>query len=137
MPYKNHRHISVYLQEKFHAQIQELAASQKKSINKMINELLKIGLNKRHEEILGLEQITKSIKADLQLQRDELRKQSNRIASLLSKIGLHAIAGRYQTTYVHAKITDGDTAKKTGDHAWKYAVSKLKEKVDKDNDSEE
>jgi hypothetical protein len=137
LPFKFKRHQSIYLDEKLDRQVSDTAASEKKSKNKMINELIRIGLAKRQEEIFALDQIARAIKADLQLQRDELRKQSNRIASLLSKIGLHAIAGRYQTTYVHAKITDGDTAKKTGDHAWKYAVSKLKEKVDKDNDSEE
>lgn len=137
MPFKFKRHQSIYLDEKLDRQVSDTAASEKKSKNKIINELIRIGLAKRQEEIFALDQIAKAIKADLQLQRDELRKQSNRMASLLSKIGLHAIAARYQTTYVHAKITDGDTAKKTGDHAWQYAVSKLKEKVDKDNDSEE
>jgi len=87
--------------------------------------------------MLGLDEIARTIKADLQLTRDSIRSQSNRIATLLSKIGLHAIAGRYQTTYIHALLTDGETAKKNGESGWQYAVSKLKETADKRNDRKE
>lgn len=137
MPYKRHKHISIYLTEKFYAQLQELAGSEKASINKLVNELLKIGIAKRHEEIYGLEQIARAIKADLQLERDELKKQSNRLASLLSRIGLYAIASRYQTIHVHAKVTDNSTAKKTADACWKHAVEKLRGKGETDDDSKE
>jgi len=47
---------------------------ERKAVNKTINELVKTGLSKRQEDILGLEQIANAIKADLQLQRDELRR---------------------------------------------------------------
>jgi diphthamide synthase (EF-2-diphthine--ammonia ligase) len=136
VPYKFHKHLSIYMKEESYSKIQELAALEKKSMNKMLNELIKIGLSKRQEEILGLDQIARAIKADIQLQRDELKKQSNRISSLLSKIGLYAIANRYQTTYLHSRVTDRATAKKTADQGWKYAVDKLKEKVDIKDDSE-
>jgi hypothetical protein len=137
MPYKNHKHQSIYLDEKLDKRITDAAVSEKKSKNKMINELIRIGLSKRDEEMLGLEAIAKSIKADLQLQRDELRKQSNRIATLLSKVGLHSIAARYQVTHIHAKLTDGEAAKKNAESGWQYAVSKLKETARESDDSKE
>jgi hypothetical protein len=137
VPYKYHKHQSIYLDEKLDKRISDIAVSEKKSKNKMINELIRIGLSKRDEEIFGLEAIAKTMKADIQLTRDEIRRQSNRIASVLSRVGLHAIAGRYQTTYVHAKITDDNTAKKTADQGWKYAIGKIKEKTDSEDDSKE
>lgn len=133
MRFKDKKHQSIYLDSKCFAQIQDIASSEKKSVNKIINELVKTGLSKRQEDILGLEQIANAIKADLQLQRDELRRQSNRIASLLHKVGLHAIANRYQTTYLHARVTDSDTAKKTADTGWNYAIEKLRERIEDDS----
>lgn len=137
MPYKYHKHQSIYLDEKLDKRITDAAVSEKKSKNKMINELIRIGLSKRDEEMLGLEAIAKTIKADIQLTRDEIKRQSNRIATVLLRVGLHAIAGRYQTTYTHAKITDNETAKKIADQGWKYAVEKIKKKTDAGDDSKE
>lgn len=137
MPYKYHKHQSIYLDEKLDKRISDAAVSEKKSKNKMINELIRIGLSKRDEDIFGLESIAKTMKADLQLTRDEIRKQSNRIATVLLRVGLHAIAGRYQTTYAHAKITDSETARKVSDLCWKYAIEKIKEKTDSEDDSKE
>lgn len=137
MPYKYHKHQSIYLDEKLDKRITDAAVSEKKSKNKMINELIRIGLSKRDEDIFGLEAIAKTMKADLQLTRDEIRRQSNRIATVLLRVGLHAIAGRYQTTYAHAKITDNETAKKISDLCWKYAIEKIKEKTDVGDDSKE
>ena len=136
MRFNDKKHQSIYLDSKCFTQIQDIASSEKKSINRIINELLRIGISKRQEDILGLDQIANAIKADLQLQRDELRRQTNRLAGLLHKVGLHAIAARYQTTYLHARVTDSDTAKKTADTGWNYAIEKLREKVDKADDSE-
>ena len=93
MPFKFKRHQSIYLDEKLDKRITDAAVSEKKSKNKMINELIRIGLSKRDEEMMGLEAIAKSMKADLQLTRDEIKRQSNRIATLLLRVGLHAIAG--------------------------------------------
>lgn len=137
MPYKLRRHVSIYPDEKFFAQLQEIASAEKVSLNRLILELAKIGLSKRQEEVFGIDQIARSIKADLQLQRDVLKKQSNRLASLLTRIGLHSVAARYQVTHIHARLTDGETAKKNAESGWQYAVSKIKEKVDKDNDTKE
>jgi hypothetical protein len=137
VPYKYHKHQSIYLDEKLDKRISDAAVSEKKSKNKMINELIRIGLSKRDEDIFGLESIAKTMKADLQLTRDEIRKQSNRIATVLLRVGLHAIAGRYQTTYAHAKITDSETARKVSDLCWKYAIEKIKEKTDSEDDSKE
>jgi hypothetical protein len=137
VPYKYHKHQSIYLDEKLDKRITEAAVSEKKSKNKMINELIRIGLSKRDEDMLGLDAIAKTMKADLQLTRDEIRRQSNRIATVLLRVGLHAIAGRYQTTYTHAKITDNETAKKIADQGWKYAVEKIKEKTDAGDDRKE
>ena len=137
MPYKYHKHQSSYLDEKLEKRITDAAVSEKKSKNKMINELIRIGLSKRDEEMMGLEAIAKSMKADLQLTRDEIKRQSNRIATVLLRVGLHAIAGRYQTKYAHAKITDNETAKKVSDLCWKYALEKIKEKTDTEDDSKE
>jgi hypothetical protein len=137
VPYKNHKHQSIYLDEKLDKRITDAAVSEKKSKNKMINELIRIGLSKREEEMLGLEAIAKTMKADLQLTRDEIKRQSNRIATVLLRVGLHAIAGRYQTTYAHAKIADNETAKKISDLGWKYALEKIKEKTDPEDDRKE
>ena len=62
MPYKYHKHQSIYLDEKLEKRITDAAVSEKKSKNKMINELIRIGLSKRDEEMMGLEAIAKSIK---------------------------------------------------------------------------
>ncbi|MBM4146793.1 MAG: hypothetical protein FJ240_11075, partial [Nitrospira sp.] len=105
MPYRNHKHQSIYLDEKLDKRISDAAVSEKKSKNKMINELIRIGLSKRDEDIFGLEAIAKTMKADLQLTRDEIKRQSNRLATLLLKVGMHTIAGRYQTTHTYAKLT--------------------------------
>jgi len=137
VPFKLKHHVSIYLDEKLQQQVADIAVAEKKSLNKTINELIRTGLARRHEEILGLEQIAKSVKADLQLQRDEIRRQSNRIATVLSRIGLHAIAGRYQTTHLHAHLSSGEKAKDIANKGWTYALEKLKEKVDKDNDTKE
>lgn len=136
MPYKFHKHLSVYLKEALFKQISDLAVAEKKSINGIINDLIRIGIAKRQEEILGLEKIAHTIKADLQLMRDEIKKQSNRSSSLLAKFGLHTIATRYQITHIHAKIADNNTAKKIADMGWKYAIEKLKAKEASDIDSE-
>lgn len=53
MPFKYHKHLSVYLEEKFFEQLGELARAEGKSINKTINDLLKIGLSKRQEATEG------------------------------------------------------------------------------------
>lgn len=137
MPFKFKRHQSIYLDEKLDKRITDAAVSEKKSKNKMINELIRIGLSKRDEDMLGLDEIAKTIKADLQLTRDSIRSQSNRIATLLSKIGLHSIAARYQVTHIHAKLTDGEAAKKNAESGWQYAVSKLKETARESDDSKE
>jgi hypothetical protein len=137
VPYKNHKHQSIYLDEKLDKRIADAAVSEKKSRNRMINELIRIGLSKRDEDIFGLEAIAKTMKADLQLTRDEIKRQSNRIATVLLRVGLHAIAGRYQTTYAHAKLTDKETAKKISDLCWKCALEKIKEKADSEDDSKE
>jgi hypothetical protein len=137
VPYKNHKHQSIYLDEKLDKRITDAAVSEKKSRNKMINELIRIGLSKRDEDIFGLEAIAKTMKADLQLTRDEIKRQSNRIATLLLKVGMHTIAGRYQITHTHAKLTDKETAKKFFDQGWNYAIGKIKEKTDIEDDSKE
>lgn|GEM_PF-2126791 len=137
MPYKYHKHQSIYLDEKLDKRITDAAVSEKKSKNKMINELIRIGLSKRDEDIFGLEAIAKTMKADLQLTRDEIKRQSNRMATLLLKVGMHTIAGRYQTTHTHAKLTDSETAKKVFDQGWNYAIGKIKEKADIEDDSKE
>ncbi len=137
MPYKYHKHQSIYLDEKLDKRITDAAVSEKKSKNKMINELIRIGLSKRDEDIFGLEAIAKTMKADIQLTRDEIRRQSNRIATLLLRVGLHTIAGRFQTTHTYAKLTDNETARKVFDQGWKYAIGKIKEKTDSEDDSKE
>jgi hypothetical protein len=137
VPYKKHKHQSIYLDEEFDKRISDIAVSEKKSKNKMINELIRIGLSKRDEDIFGLEAIAKTMKADLQLTRDEIRRQSNRIATLLFRVGLHTIAGRYQATHTYAKLTDNETAGKVFDQGWKYAIGKIKEKTDSEDDSKE
>jgi len=137
VPYRNHKHQSIYLDEKLDKRISDAAVSEKKSKNKMINELIRIGLSKRDEDIFGLEAIAKTMKADLQLTRDEIKRQSNRLATLLLKVGMHTIAGRYQTTHTYAKLTDSETAKKVFDQGWNYAIGKIKEKADIEDDSKE
>lgn len=137
MPFKYKCHVSIYLDDKLQQQVADITAAEKKSTNKVINELIRIGIARRQEEVFGLEFLTRAIKADLQLTRDEIKMQANRISSLISKTGLHTIAARYQVTHMHAKMANNDTAKKTADHGWSYALEKMRSRGGMTDDREE
>jgi predicted transcriptional regulator len=137
VPFKYKNHVSIYLEDELRKQVADIAVAEKKSLNKIINELIRTGLAKRQQEVFGLEHLTKAIKADLQLTRDEMKMRLDRVSSVLSKTGLHTMASRYQLTHMQAKMADKETARKIADQGWSYALQKLKSRGDEPDDREE